>query len=115
MDSELKIVLNELIYCHSKLKKLSDSDKKTILRDYRNLLKEFSTEEIIVAIKSLSYQSTFIPTVAEIRSEISKIRKYKTSNLSNVNLNSSYWYANLRDLDGPYYDIETGKALKPFK
>ena len=80
-------------------------EQKKIINDYA----ETGTyEQIERAIKKIG--GKYIPTLAEIRNVIAD-----TKNISKLNLNSSYWYTNLRNAKDYYYDITNGKRLDPYK
>ena len=80
--------------------------------------KDFNKDEYIKAINILKSKNKFMPNIAEIKSEI-MVNQNSFSN--NCNLNSSYWYTNLKYFcdknDTPYYDITKGPdyPLPPFK
>ena len=80
---------------------------KEKLRTWWNDFKEINADEYVKAIEKLKSKNKFMPSIAEIKCEI---KDNKKSN--NCNLNSSYWYTNLREIcdkDGiPYYDITKG-------
>lgn len=83
---------------------------------YWNEFKDFSYERFNNVINKIIQTNKFFPTISEINSKIIEDEK-----VGNLNLNSSYWYANLRefcDRDGtPYYDITKGPdfPLPPYK
>lgn len=85
-------------------KNKSLEEQKQIINSYEEI---GDYNEIERAIKKVA--GKYIPTLAEIRTIITD-----TKNISKINLNSSYWYINLRDIK-PYYDITTGKELQPYK
>jgi len=66
--------------------------------------KDLSLDNFKRAIDKTIATSKTMPTIAEVRGNIST-RK--------MNLNSSYFYANFKDIR-PYFDIITGEPLEPF-
>lgn len=118
--NEHKKIIDELVLNYSNITKFEKKDKLNIMKGIENLLDEYTSEEIIDAIKNLSKKTRYIPNVAEIKIEINKIKQDSRINIkSSLNLNSSYWYINLRMMcdkeNIPYYDITTGEELPPFK
>ena len=109
-------IMEKLSNTYGYLDKKEDKEKKNILKAYFTELKDYRCIDILEAIEVLSKTSIFVPTVAEIKCEIMDNKKF-----NNCNLNSSYWYTNLKyfcDIDGtPYYDITKGPSypLPPFK
>ena len=89
-------------------KKLSTSQ----LRIYYENLKDMNKDRFISNIKEHIKANPFMPTIAEIS-------KKSSNNFQNINLNSSYWYINLKmwcdKNKQSYYDIKTGKPLAPYK
>lgn len=85
---------------------------KEQLNNYYENLKDMSDVNFINNIKEHIRTNKWMPTIADIRKEEKK-------NWSNINLNSSYWYANLRiwceQNNKPYFDINTGEELPPYK
>ena len=94
----------------------NQSFNKEKLQTWWNEFKEINADEYIKAIEKLKSENKFMPNIAEIKCEIMDDKKF-----NNCNLNSSYWYTNLKyfcDRDGtPYYDITKGPdyPLPPFK
>ena len=88
---------------------------KEQLNEYFEGLKDMNKNKYIANIRMHIKTNKFIPNIAQIRNEDKEI----PMNLNNINLNSSYWYINLRELCEkkgiPYYDIKTGKTLEPYK
>lgn len=118
--NEHKKIIDELVLNYSNITKFEKKDKLNIMKGIEHLLAEYTSEEIIDAIKNLSKKTRYIPNVAEIKIEINKIKQDSRINInSSLNLNSSYWYINLRMMcdkgNIPYYDITTGEELPPFK
>ena len=78
-------------------------------------LEDLSADKFYENIRKIVKTSKYMPNIAQIRNE----DKEMPINLSNINLNSSYWYINLRELCDEkgitYYDIKTGKPLEPYK
>lgn len=83
-----------------------DSEKVKL---YWDEFKDVDYTKFSSAINSLIKTNKYIPNIAEIHE---KLNKY--SSVRNYNLDSSYWYANLRDIK-PYFNIYTGEPLEPFK
>lgn len=88
------------------------------LKLFYESLKDMSKDKFIENIKKHIRTSQHMPNIAEIRKE----NQDKTINrrINYTNLNSSYWYANLRyfcDRDKtPYYDITNSNILlQPYK
>lgn len=93
-------------------KKLSDND----LRLYWNEFKTTNTDRFKKAANNLIQKNKFFPKITEIKYKLEDKKSF-----DNINLNSSYWYKNLRDScdskNQPYYDITKGvnNPLPPFK
>ena len=91
---------------------------KTLSKEELNLfyenLKDMDKQKYIENIKKHIKNNSFIPNIAQIRSN-----EKEMTNLDKINLNSSYWYINLREWcdknNEPYYDITTGKPLPEYK
>ena len=86
--------------------------KEQIEEWYKNL-KNVDIQTFKDAINKLAKKNRFMPTLAEIKDEIPK------KNIENLNLNSSYWYRNLREWceknNMQYYDITNGEPLPAYK
>ena len=110
-------IMEKLSNTYGYLDKKEDKEKKNILKAYFTELKDYNCKDILEAIETLSKTSIYVPTVAEIKTTV----VVNQNSFSNCNLNSSYWYTNLKyfcDRDGtPYYDITKGPdyPLPPFK
>lgn len=81
------------------------------LKIYWENLKTMNDNQYLTSIKELIRKNKFMPTVSEILIE---------KNMNNMNLNSSFWYSNLRQFCDkekvPYYDITKGQnyILEPY-
>ena len=95
---------------------LQDNYQKTFSKSQLKLffdnLKDLSKEKFIDNVKHNINTKKFMPTIAQLRNE---------KNFNNINLNSSFWYKNLREFCErgkiPYYDISKGQdcVLQPYK
>lgn len=107
---ECKQVIDKLTNTYSYLR--NSREKENIIKSYVVELKNYELNDILQAIENLSKTNRFAPSVAEIKIEINK-------DAGNINWNSCYWFEIEReycDTHGiPYYDINTGKPLQPFK
>lgn len=76
-------------------------------------LKNIDIDTFKRAINNLAKKNKFMPTLSEVRKEIPE------NNIQRINLNSSYWYINLRqwcdENKQSYYNITTGEPLSPYK
>lgn len=108
-------IKNKLLNTYGYLNKKENKELNQIFISYMSELKEFRKIDIINAIELLSEDNKFTPTVSEI-----KIKIKQQQNIGNANLNSSYFYINLKEHCDenkiPYYDITKGidYPLPPF-
>lgn len=111
-------IMDKLSSTYNYLERKDEKYKSNLLKAYLTELQDYNCDEILKAIDKLSNTSKFIPSVAEIKVAINNF-SYVDS--SNANLNSSYFYKNLREYcdaeNVPYYDITKGAnyPLEPFK
>lgn len=88
---------------------------KEKLRTWWTEFKDIDADSFIKAIEQLKIENKFLPNIAEITGMI-----INNSKFSSYNLNSSYWYKNLKEVcdrkGTPYYDIRKGVncLLAPF-
>lgn len=66
--------------------------------------KGLSIEDFKRAVDKTISTNKYMPTIAEIRANINKRR---------MNLDSSYWYANFKDIR-PCFNVKTGELLEPY-
>ncbi len=108
---------NEFIKVMNKLQ--NNFSKKIDSETYKlywNEFKDFSYERFNNVINKIIQTNKFFPTISEINVNIIEDGK-----VGNLNLNSSYWYKNLKEFCDkagmPYYDITKGSdyPLSPFK
>ena len=94
-------------------KKLS----KAQLNLFYDKLKDMNKDQYISNIKEHIKTNPYIPNVAQILKQTNT--ENTETNIDRINLNSSYWYINLRqwcdENNIPYYDITTGKPLTAYK
>lgn len=109
-QNEWKQVIDKITNTYSYLR--NSKEKESIIKSYVVELKDYELNDILQAIDNLSKTNRFAPSVAEIKIEINQ-------DTGNVNWNSCYWFEIEREYcekhNIPYYDINTGKPLPPFK
>lgn len=88
--------------------------KKENAIKYTTEIRNLEYTAILNVIDDFCKSSMYIPSIAELKSKVAEYQKIK-----NLNLNSCYWYINERiwcnKHNKPYYDIETGAPLPPYK
>ena len=91
-------------------KKLSKEE----LNLFYDSLKNMTKDDYLNNIKKHIENNKYMPSIAELKQE-----EISDTNIDRINLNSSYWYINLREWcdenNEPYYDITTGKPLPAYK
>jgi|GEM_PF-1925044 len=102
--------MNRLQNCYSK--KLDSDTYKLYWEEFKN----YNHERFKETVDHIITHNKFFPTIAEIVTNITEL-----GGIKDYNLNSSYWYENLREhceeAGIPYYDITKGVnfPLPPFK
>ena len=97
--------LNEFSEEIEKLQKSHNvSFNKEHLKLWWNEFNSLNLEMFSRAVKKTMADCKGIPTIADVRKNITANR---------MNLNSSYWYANFKDIR-PYFNVITGEPLEPY-
>lgn len=106
--------IQEFVEAKNKLEKFYKKElTKEQTEEWYKDLKNIDIQTFKKAINKLAKKNKFMPTLSEIRKEIPE------NNIQKINLNSSYWYINLRQWcdqnNEEYYDITTGEPLPAYK
>lgn len=108
--NDLPKIMNKIANLYGYLDKKDEEDKIKIVKSYFEELRQYTSEQVLNAIDSLSMKSKYVPSVSEIKIQIKE--DMENSSWNDANLNSCYWYEIEREWceknNKPYYDITKG-------
>lgn len=86
-------------------KKLDNNTLNQWWLEFRGLSKDRWQD----AINRITSKNRYFPTIQELRTAT-----YEQGGIKNMNLNCSYWYKNLKDIE-PTYNIKTGEPMAAWR